>query len=246
MDHYIGLFSAYAVIATIRYGLLKSVPNLIPVPGPLEIEKPGRELFFLFLTVLAVIVIGQFYSAGMLIASSGSLAGILEAINQILIFSPIFVFLWFVKPSAVSIYLVPELLAKRLFLGVFLAGLALLVFVLATPADLTLLQLLSPMWKLENLDFPVQVFFEDLFIAMCLARLSCLVSVKRTIVIVAVVFAAAHIPAFLAAGDTPVELLSLVADTALGIMVFGTVLMTRDFIWVWPVHVVMDFTQLAF
>ncbi|MDA1372887.1 MAG: hypothetical protein O2971_19330 [Proteobacteria bacterium] len=246
MDHYIGLIAAYAVVTCLRLGLLRLKPELIPVPALQPCSYPGRELVYLVLTVVVIIGIGQFYTAGMLLPRTANWEWLTEALNQVFIFSPVLLFLLLIKPAPVSLYLVHEQLGQRFALGLGLALCALIVFWLATPADLNIVQLLGPLSDPDNLDFPVQVFFEDLLIAMFLARCSQLISPRWTIVLVASLFAAAHIPAFLAQGDAPAELLSLLADTALGIMVLGSIILTRDFIWIFPVHVVMDSTQLHF
>ena len=246
MDHYIGLFAAYAVITVIRLGILRHVPGLIPLPEAARITRPGRELAFLGLAVVAVIGVGQLHVAGLLLPGDHAWGGVTEAANQVLIFLPLVICLIGMKADWNSVLFSGGRLGRRLALGMGLAVLSLLVFSIASPANVALGQLIHPMGELENLHFPVQVFFEDLFIAACLARLAAALSVRKAVVLVAVLFAAGHIPALLATGAQPQELITLVADVILGAMVFGSILKTRDFAWIWPVHVVMDFTQLAF
>lgn len=246
MDHYIGLFSAYAVVTALRFSIQHFQPEFIPTPKQLVIAKPGRELLYLLMTVAAIIGIGQLYTADLLIPAIPTWDGLTESLNQVLIFSPVFLFLYLCQPSPESLFLVRENWFRRLTMGLILAVVALFTFWLATPAQIDLVTLFAEPLRPGNIDFPVQVFFEDLLIAMFLARLSVLTSVRKTVMLVALAFAAAHIPAFLASGDTPQELLSLIADAALGAMVFGMILKTRDFLWIFPVHWVMDTTQFHF
>lgn len=49
----------------------------------------------------------------------------------------------------------------------------------------------------------------------------------------------------MAGGASLSELAGLFRDVLLGIVVLGTVLRSRDIVWFWPVHVVMDLTQFS-
>ena len=67
MDHYIGLFAAYGVVAAIRYCILRLSPDFIALPLFPVLKRPGTELGLLLLTVVAIILVGQLYTAGNLI-----------------------------------------------------------------------------------------------------------------------------------------------------------------------------------
>ena len=66
---------------------------------------------------------------------------------------------------------------------------------------------------------------------------------RLSIVMVAVLFAAGHIPALLAGDAVLEEILSLTLDAGLGIVAISVVQRSADVWWFWCVHFVMDMTQ---
>lgn len=64
-----------------------------------------------------------------------------------------------------------------------------------------------------------------------------------TAVIVALLFAGGHIPAQLANGLAPSEMLYLVFDFVLAAGVIGVVQRSADIWWFWCVHFAIDMTQ---
>jgi len=63
------------------------------------------------------------------------------------------------------------------------------------------------------------------------------------IALVATLFAAGHIPAFISTGTPWNELGSLILDAVLGIAVLSAVQRSEDIWWFWCVHYAMDMMQ---
>lgn len=84
---------------------------------------------------------------------------------------------------------------------------------------------------------------EDITIAIIFVRLRAWIGTWWSIGIVAVLFAAGHIPAMINQGVSLSEFSNLFLDTALGVGVLGVLQRARDIWWFWFVHFAMDMMQ---
>ena len=91
----------------------------------------------------------------------------------------------------------------------------------------------------------VQVFLEDLTIAILFVRLARAIDQRWAIVVVACLFAAGHIPAMLSGGATLRILANLLIDASLGVAVISVLMRSRDILWFWFVHYCLDMTQFS-
>lgn len=132
---------------------------------------------------------------------------------------------------------------KRVLVGVALAWLALLAFTLVRAGSASLFELIPRVYQPKNFSFLVQVFLEDITIAILFVRFRAAVGLRVAIFVVAALFAAGHIPSLLAQGAQAAELAGLVLDTTLGIAVISVVQRSRDVWWFWCVHFALDMTQ---
>jgi len=89
----------------------------------------------------------------------------------------------------------------------------------------------------------VQVLFEELSIAILFVRLAAALGSRYAMLLVAVLFAAGHIPALTTNGVTVQELLGVLRDAGLGLLVIGTLARSGDVAWFFPVHYALDMTQ---
>jgi hypothetical protein len=85
--------------------------------------------------------------------------------------------------------------------------------------------------------------FEDITVAALMLRMRGAVGVLAAIALVAALFASGHIPAMLANGATPGQLMTLFLDAGIGVLVLGAIMTTRSIWWFWPIHTAMDLTQ---
>ena len=78
---------------------------------------------------------------------------------------------------------------------------------------------------------------------MSTARFRAAIGLTKTIVLVAVLFAAGHIPSLLATGAAVEDLIALLADAGLAIAVLCVLQRLADIWWLWCVHFAMDMMQ---
>lgn len=237
--HYYGLLGGYAAISAIVWltHLWARPAFLAPVPG--GTNRPRLELGLLLVAVVGVLAVGQLYTRHLLLDGRNPL---FEALNQILIFSPVLLVLAFRKRPFSSAGLPPARWPAGL-LGIGLALVALGVYLLLRGAPERYGDLVQFVFAPDKAKLAVQVLLEDVAIAALLLSLAAATGPRIAIGIVAALFAAAHIPAMLAAGAGPEQLTSLLGDTVLGVVVLGAVLRTRSVWWLFPVHFVLDMTQ---
>ncbi|WP_271728575.1 CPBP family glutamic-type intramembrane protease [Aquimarina algiphila] len=91
----------------------------------------------------------------------------------------------------------------------------------------------------------MQVFMEDITIALLFVRLSAWINRKWTIILVAILFACGHIPSFVAGGATLIELSSLLIDTCIGILILTVISKSKDVWWFFMVHYALDMSQFV-
>lgn len=205
-------------------------------------SKPYWELLFAFLAVLAIIAIGQLYINNLLIPNASN-NNLVDALNQLLIFSPTFILLFIRKQSVNTIWLKPTFLLQRLSIGVVISILAMILYHLVRKDASPLHEFLLSVYHPSNISHLTQVFLEDCTIALLFYRLTYWIGDKWSIVIVAILFALAHIPSLMANGASIQELQNLLFDTMIGTIVFTALTKSKDIAWFIPLHFVMDMAQ---
>jgi hypothetical protein len=207
------------------------------------LDHPRAEFGFALLGGLAVLLMGMIWSKGIRIPEKGIFTPILAAINQILIFAPMILVIVIRRQSWASAWIPRGRIAIRLLLGFVLAGLAITVYsFLRAGADWPL-AIFGRIWAYDHVDKLVQVFLEDITIAILFVRLAGIIGRKWATVVVACLFAAGHIPAMVSQGATWFELLGLFRDAGLGVAVILVLQRSRDIIWFWLIHYCLDMTQ---
>ena len=260
--HYFPLLLAYvtALLGWVAIHLtLTRVPRVESLWGRAafdpEFRRPWVELALVLLAAIGVVGLGQVYMAGLRLPAGDTAAGtVAESINQLLIFSPIIALALWRRPAAHggwrpweltlrSMWLPPRKVIVRIAVGFALAMLALGAFVAARENARPFLEVVGRSWAPANADLLVQVFLEDLAIAVAFVRLRGALGLGGAMGLVAVLFAAAHIPAMLAGGATWVELSHLLLDTLLGVLVLLVLRRASDVWWFFPLHFTLDMTQ---
>lgn len=240
MEHYGGLLVGYGGALLAFWALwIAARPAWLKGQSP-QFKRKWLELLIAFLAAAGVIGIGQLYMAGMLLPDEGEL---LQSLNQVLIFLPLLaVALWRGQVFAAT-YLPLGKAGPSLALGAVLAATAVCAYSAMRGLGGELLEIVRFLLHPNHLSLSVQVLLEDIAIAIFLARLIAAAGPRMAIVVVAALFQVAHIPAFLADGASLETLRSLVLDTGLGLMILGAVAVSRNVIWFWPLHTVMDLMQ---
>ncbi len=175
----------------------------------------------------------------------GTLGPVLGAVNQVLIFAPILLVLVIRRQPLTSAWLPQARLATRLAVGIVLATVAITLYsVLREGADAPWI-LLGRIWRYDHLDEMTQVFLEDFTIAVLFVRLAAAIGIRWATTLVALLFAAGHVPALMSEGATLAELASLLRDAGLGIAVILVLQRSGDVVWFWCIHFCLDMTQFS-
>ncbi len=255
-DHYVGLFAAYGsmVVLTVFVSVLltrkRTAEPIWPAQETVRLPRPWLDLGLFFVAVVGVIAVGQLYQRGLMLPTRGPAGWLLEAVNHAAIFAPILILLAIRRQGLGTVLLPGGRLWLRLAAGCGLALVAAGAYVLAGPSTVSDVAgaIADEARDGVLLGHAVQVFMEDLAIAALLVRLAAaLRSGWAAGVCVAVLFSAAHIPAMLGSGDpvTATDFLHRGFDAAIGVIVMVGLIRTRDVLWLYPTHLLMDLTQFA-
>lgn len=244
-DHSIPLTLAYALALGGWCIAARVLPGVWPRTPFEPLARPWREFIVALLGVVGVLVIGQLWTRGIRLPEEGTLGPLTRSINQLLIFSPMLVVMLVRRQPWTTAWLPRPRIAVRLLVGLLLAALAVTVYsVLREGAD-SPWTIFGRIWHVQHLDTMVQVFLEDLTIAILFVRLASAIGRRRATVIVACLFAAGHIPVMVAQGVSLAEMAGLLRDAGLGIAVILVLQRSRDIVWLWCVHFCLDMTQFA-
>jgi hypothetical protein len=189
------------------------------------------------------VALGQAYALGYRLALPGPLAPLVDALDQALIFSPLLLLPVIRRQGPETAWLPTDRVGQRLLAGMGLALLAVLAFTLARAGSDPWPAVVARVYRPRNISFAVQVFLEDVAIGVVFVRFRAALGVRRGIPLVALLFAAAHLPAVLAGGAPVGEALGLLLDAAVAACVLVVLCSSRDIWWFWCVHFAMDMMQ---
>lgn len=198
---------------------------------------------FVLIAIVLVLVLGQLWSRGIRLPNTGAMGPFFESINQLIIFAPILAVPIVRRDNLASAWIRLDRLPLRVAVGVGLSLVALLLFAVLEQGAPSWIDSVAGVYRPSKVHLAVQVLLEDLAIAILFVRLSAAAGPRAAILVVAGLFAAAHIPAMLAQGDLLAEFAGLLRDVGLGVLVLGTVSRSADVAWLWPVHYSLDMTQ---
>jgi len=211
-------------------------------PAP-TFAHPWWEVGFALLACVAIVRLGQGYVHGYKLAGPKSLHELVEAVNQVVIFAPMFLLLLLRRQGLSTAWLPTSRIGLRLLVGMCLALLAILAFTLTLPGSDNWLTVVPRVYRLDNLPYAVQVFCEDLAIAILFVRFQAALGSRLSIVLVAVLFAGAHLPTLIALGVPLRQTLFLFLDAGLGVLALLVLRRGQDIWWFWCVHFAMDMMQ---
>lgn len=207
--------------------------------------RPWTELGIALVGAVGILAVGQLWSRGIRLPERGAFGPVFGAVNQVLIFAPILAVVVIRRQSWTTAWLPRRRIASRLLVGIVLASLAVTAYSLSrAEADAPWI-LLGRIWRYEHFDKMVQVFLEDLTIAILFVRLAGAIGSRSATVLVACLFAAGHVPAMVSQGASWSELGGLVRDAGLGVAVILVLQRSRDVVWFWCIHFCLDMTQFA-
>lgn len=243
LSHHHALLAAYAVTMACWDRVAHRARGLWPACPTPSFARPWREVGVVLLAIVATLAIGQLYVRHWLLPAAGSVQHLVDALNQLIIFAPILLVPVVRKQGWDSAWLPRSRVWLRVAAGVFLSLIAVLVFTTAREGSDKFHDVVPRVYHPQNLSYLVQVLCEDIAIAILFVRLRAALGRGRAIGLVAILFAAAHIPALIADGASAGDLLGLVLDAGLGVLVLWFVQRSSDVWWFWLVHFSLDMMQ---
>lgn len=241
--HHQALAVGYTVALFGWFAAWRFYPKLWPARPPLSFARPWREVAWAVAAAAATVGLGQCYVRGYRLAVSGPWAPVADAVNQVLIFSPFVLLLLVRRQGPETAWLPADRVVQRLLVGTGLALPAVLAFTLVRTGSDPWQRVVPRVYQPANVSFAVQVFLEDVAIAILFVRLQSALGAWRSVVLVALLFAAAHLPTLLAGNAPRGEVLRLPLDAALGALVLVVLRRSRDVWWFGCVHFAMDMMQ---
>lgn len=242
-SHYQAIFLAYGVAMVGWLTINRLIPDLWPACSAPNFGRPWKEVGWAVVACLGIIAIGQLYQAGIHLPRSGSFGQVFESINQIIIFSPVFLLLYLRKQSLSTAWIGPKNVLLRIGIGFGLALIAILIFTWFKSGSNGWFSVVQGVYHYQNLSHLIQVFCEDVTIAVLFVRIRSAIGLRGSIVLVAALFALGHVPAMVSTGVSFRELSSLLLDTLLGAGVIFVVQKSADILWFWIIHFAMDMMQ---
>lgn len=212
-------------------------------------ERPWLDFSIALISVVAIIGIGQLYSAGYLIPNTKSTIAnrFIWMVNNVLIFSPIGIALFLRKQKLTTVFLSKNQWPKKLAFGIIASLMGISIFLTLRNELGRLPEILTEAIQFKSLSYFPAVFFENVALAFLFVRLKWAVGIKWAIIIPAIFFAFAHVPGSIAEGDPWSHIITFFVLTgSLTTFILYTAYRSRDIIWLGVVHYMMDIVIKAF
>ncbi len=249
-SYYFALVAGYTVSLLGWWLVDRWKPNIWKSNPDFQFQHPWRETLWALAAAVATVAMGQLYSGGMLLPKS-FIAGtaITAALNQIIIFLPFILLLALRRQPLTTAWLPSNAVIARLGTGMVLALCAVSGFVLIRDPLQSLPEVLQNVYDPKNLGYSVQVFLQDVAIAVLFVRFRSAVGKKWFLIAtvsIAFLFSVSHYPLKLNQG---LSFLLATRDVIIdGILVSGIIYVlqrSKDILWFWWIHFAMDMMQFC-
>ncbi len=246
--YFLPVLLGYGIPCLLWYLLSKYKPSVWPIITIEKPEKPGRDLIYGLLAVFGILGIGQLWSAGLLIpypSSKGTMSVIVHWLNNLIIYSPVFIVLFLRKQSLHTIFLGFKDVPVKLVFGGLSAIVGVELYMVFNGGHAG--TILTKGLDYENIRNFLPVFLEGVALAFLFVRLKWTVGLKWAIAIPAILFSLAHIPrAINEESPLDVILIDSVLTALVTVVVFSTTAKSRDIIWLGVLHYFLDIAIGAF
>jgi hypothetical protein len=243
LSHHYSLLIGYLLALLAWDRVAHRRKSLWPAADAPAFARPWLEVACFVVALTAVLGIGQLYVRHWLLPARGPAAQAVEALNQVIIFSPVLALPLVRRQGFASAWLPLDRVGARIAIGIVLSLVATLAFTSVRAGSAPWVDVIRGVYHPKNVGNLVQVLCEDVAMAILFVRLRAAIGVVGSILAVAALFAAAHIPAMLAGPVGADEITGLVADAGLAVVVLYFLQRANDVWWFWWVHFAMDMMQ---
>ncbi|MEX2015511.1 MAG: hypothetical protein WD873_02665, partial [Candidatus Hydrogenedentales bacterium] len=187
--------AAYLFACFAWYAGTRVWPRLWPPQPEAKTTRPYLDLLLVLVAAVGVLGIGQLYRAGYLIPRPDNeyLGALVWTLNNVLIYSPVAIILWWRGQGLETIFLSPKGLGRKIAVGLLLAAASVILF-LALRWELDRLPaIVYRSFTLDALENFFPVFMEGVVLAFAFVRLRWAIGLVPALVIPALLFACAHI-----------------------------------------------------
>jgi len=211
-------------------------------------DKPWRELALAGVAVVGVFALGLAWRFSFLLpAASGWLHHVSWTLNNVIIYSPVFILLAIRKQGLNTVFLSKAEIGRKAAIGGLLAIVGAVVFLGLRGELADLPGVLRGVVEPDSATNFLPVFLEGVVLVFLFVRVRWALGFWPAVLIPAILFAVGHIPRQLASGDA---LGTMMVDFAFNIFLPATILyvvaQSRDIVWIGIVHYVMDIAIRAF
>ncbi len=208
-----------------------------------DFQKNFKDLGFAILAIIGIFLLGQAYRMELLLPTSGEswFYRAFWIIDNLIIYSPIFIVLLLRKHPLSTVFLSPTGLWKKLITGAGLGVLSVIVFLLLRGELARIPDIAAGAVEAERLVSFVPVFLEGVAVAFLFVRLKWAFGLVTALVVPPVLFALAHVPGQIATGMSVMGMISFFfVNSGLVAAILYVVQRSRDVIWIGLVHYLMD------
>lgn len=235
MSHYLGIVTAYAAAAVLVWLAALLHPHSIPAAREYEPRQRIMQLGLFLLAVVGTAVLQMLEGRGWLLPDGAQLTA---ALNQLIIFLPLVIYLIAQRSPAAALVPVGGLL-RSLAGGVALALAALAAYLSARGTWDGLPDLAAEMFSADQGDRFVQVFMLDLGLGTLLALLSGGWSRKIALIVLAGLVLLIHVGSASMLGLGLEGFGGVLLGSAVAFGLLSAIVYTRNIAWFWPVHAML-------
>jgi hypothetical protein len=220
-------------------------------PRPIELhsDRPALDFALAVTAVVGIFALGEAYRRNLLLPDGAQVAlrEFAWTLNNCIIFSPIALTLLVRGQRPETVFLSLRGIGVKVLFGLTASIAAVVLYLLLRGRLEIAPDILLRSFEARSLQNFAPVFLEGVAVAFLFVRLKWLVGLWETIVAVAVLFAAAHVPRSIAGGaDVEHVALFFAFNVALPVAILYSVQRVQDVIWIGFPHYFMDVAIGAF
>lgn len=244
----VGFFAPTAVAYLGACGLWMAARWLRPgdwATGGFAVRRSWIDLLVAVAVIAGILGLGELWRRDWLLPRSGGLW--VYNLNQLIIWSPLFLALVVRRQPLQTVYLQCHRLGAKCVTGLVIALLTVTIFLGMRGEWSRFGDVLIGCASSRSIGHFVPVFLEGVGIAFLIERLRWVVGAPVSVLIASILFAAAHVPGSLEDGRGAGYIAAFfVFNTGLCAAIAATVMRSRDVVWIGIVHYVMDVAIEAF